>query len=400
MTNEFDAGRAIEILEDDELEQENAAMGEQSKMDRQYQDGSWHFVKYEGLFGVCEAPAMYKAKCDAWYSFEFAGIPTRQLEVIGPCVPASLPVGVPDEPLPHWEPCNPGCDPEFNGSRSRHCAELCHNAREALAAPTVKAEQVQLADSRRNRVYLAGPMTGYAEFNFPAFNAEADRLRATGLEVVNPAEHGIVDGAEWCDYLRYDIAQLSRCEAIHFLPGWQESKGARLEHSIAVSLGMRMSFADGAAPSLPAAGSAEWIEHGPSKACPFSSPYTSKVDVRLRDGSERLGDLACNAMWFWYEHDPKPYDVVAYRAAALSAQQSAFGLQAAVDQLAEIERSSAARRKRIDESLDQQSVQEVSVSRELVERLVVAERDCLHGQFEAAMDELRALLASHGRGEA
>lgn len=76
------------------------------------------------------------------------------------------------------------------------------------------------------------------------------------------------------------------------------------------------------APSLPAAGSAEWIDHGPSKACPFSSPYTSKVDVRLRDGRERLGDLACNTMWFWYEHDPKPYDVVAYRIAALSAHVS------------------------------------------------------------------------------
>lgn len=71
---------------------------------------------------------------------------------------------------------------------------------------------------------------------------------------------------------------------------------------------------------------------------------------------------------------------------------SACGLQAAVDQLAEIDRSSAARQKRIDQSLAQQSAQDVSVPRELVERLVVAERDCLHGQFEVAMDELRALL--------
>lgn len=38
------------------------------------------------------------------------------------------------EPLPYWEPCNPGCDPELNGHRSKHCATLCHNAREALAA--------------------------------------------------------------------------------------------------------------------------------------------------------------------------------------------------------------------------------------------------------------------------
>ncbi|QJD58157.1 restriction alleviation protein, Lar family [Pseudomonas sp. gcc21] len=39
----------------------------------------------------------------------------------------------PAEPLPYWEPCNPGCDPEFNGQRSKHCAQLCHGARAALA---------------------------------------------------------------------------------------------------------------------------------------------------------------------------------------------------------------------------------------------------------------------------
>lgn len=71
-------------------------MSEQSKIERPYQDGSWHFVKYEGLHKEYGAPAMYKANCDAWYSFEFSSIPTRQVEVIAPCVPASLPVGVPD----------------------------------------------------------------------------------------------------------------------------------------------------------------------------------------------------------------------------------------------------------------------------------------------------------------
>ena len=50
------------------------------------------------------------------------------------------------EPLPYWEPCNPGCDPEFNGSRSRYCAQLCHNAREALAAAPAQGQQVECDD--------------------------------------------------------------------------------------------------------------------------------------------------------------------------------------------------------------------------------------------------------------
>ena len=111
---------------------------------------------------------------------------------------------------------------------------------------------VPLADSRKDRVYIAGPMTGIAEFNFPAFNAAAAELTAQGLTPVNPADHGLVEGAQWDDYLRYDIAQLATCEAIYFLPGWTASKGARLEHHLAMALGMTVRLAPGAEP-VPAA---------------------------------------------------------------------------------------------------------------------------------------------------
>lgn len=67
---------------------------------------------------------------------------------------------------------------------------------------------------------------------------------------------------------------------------------------------------------------AEWIEHGPSRPCPFTHPYSSKVDIRLRDGTEKLGELACNVTWFWYAHEHRDYHVVAYRPAAHRAQQT------------------------------------------------------------------------------
>ena len=105
---------------------------------------------------------------------------------------------------------------------------------------------VLLAPARAGRVYLAGPMTGYAEFNFPAFHAAAAALRADGVEVVNPAEHGIVDGAQWEDYLRADIAQIAACESIALLPGWSKSRGATLEVHIAQALSMPLRYLDGA----------------------------------------------------------------------------------------------------------------------------------------------------------
>ena len=93
--------------------------------------------------------------------------------------------------------------------------------------------------AKRNRVYLAGPMTGLADFNFPAFHAAAAALRAAGWDVVNPAENfgGRTDLPRET-YLRADIVLLVECDAIAMLPGWRKSRGARLEYVIAHELGL------------------------------------------------------------------------------------------------------------------------------------------------------------------
>jgi hypothetical protein len=102
----------------------------------------------------------------------------------------------------------------------------------------VVAPGVTLAASRANRLYLAGPMTGLEDFNFPAFNKMAADLRARGYTVENPAEHGVVADAEWADYMAYDLTRLGLCGMIALLPGWEGSEGAKLEVQIAHRLGM------------------------------------------------------------------------------------------------------------------------------------------------------------------
>ena len=130
--------------------------------------------------------------------------------------------------------------------------------KEILAAPqpspthqadSAPAEAVQrivhLRADRERRVYVAGPMTGLPEYNFPMFNATAARLRSEGWHVENPAEHGHVDGAGWSDYLRWDISRIATRGAIYLLPGWSKSKGATLEVHIAGVLGLQVLLADG-----------------------------------------------------------------------------------------------------------------------------------------------------------
>ena len=92
------------------------------------------------------------------------------------------------------------------------------------------------------RIYIAGPMTNLPALNFPAFHAEAARLRALGYEVVNPAEVNANPSAGWHACMRADIAQLVTCDAVRLLDGWESSRGASLEAHIAHSLDMRLVY--------------------------------------------------------------------------------------------------------------------------------------------------------------
>jgi len=90
------------------------------------------------------------------------------------------------------------------------------------------------------RVYLAGPMTGLPEFNYPLFHAVAARLRELGHTVLNPAENPVPPCGSWQGYMRMALAQLVQCERIVLLPGWTESRGALIERKLAQVLGMEV----------------------------------------------------------------------------------------------------------------------------------------------------------------
>ena len=112
------------------------------------------------------------------------------------------------------------------------------------------------------KIYVAGPMRGIPEFNFPAFHAASDKLRADGHFVFSPAEkdnerHGTdiskgnasgdedVAAKEHGFNLRValgvDLAWIcAEADAIAVLPGWRHSKGATAEHAAAVALGLKV----------------------------------------------------------------------------------------------------------------------------------------------------------------
>ena len=97
-----------------------------------------------------------------------------------------------------------------------------------------------LADGRPReikKIYIAGPMSGYPECNYPAFHVAEASLRMRGYDAVNPANSDL-QGAHYVDFLREDLRWMLDCDAVAVLDRWWESAGARNEVQVAGLLRM------------------------------------------------------------------------------------------------------------------------------------------------------------------
>lgn len=98
--------------------------------------------------------------------------------------------------------------------------------------------------------YLAGPMSGYPEYNYPAFARAKAELEEAGVKVCSPHEipwpEEELEGEElWQYMMRLAMRQLLDCRGIILMAGWVKSKGAVAEANVATALAMPAYFLDG-----------------------------------------------------------------------------------------------------------------------------------------------------------
>lgn len=107
-------------------------------------------------------------------------------------------------------------------------------------------------------IYIAGPMRGKPEFNFPAFYDAETELRLEGHDVVSPARHdeengfhptgttGNEDlaslGFDLTETLLWDLQQVAAADGIYLLDGHENSSGARAELALAQALGKNVRY--------------------------------------------------------------------------------------------------------------------------------------------------------------
>ena len=83
------------------------------------------------------------------------------------------------------------------------------------------------------RLYIAGPMTGIEDHNYPAFREAARELESAGYAVCDPSRHEVDDPSDWHQWMRAGLEALSGCDGVATLDGHEDSLGATLEIAMA-----------------------------------------------------------------------------------------------------------------------------------------------------------------------
>ena len=115
--------------------------------------------------------------------------------------------------------------------------------------------------SRKSTIYVAGPMRGHPDYNYPAFDRLTRVLRAQGWDVVNPADMDRTqfqpdsDPSDFNPDINYEdqefmrdalkrdmVAICDKCTAVYMMAGWETSKGAKAEHALAKALALEVFY--------------------------------------------------------------------------------------------------------------------------------------------------------------
>ena len=95
------------------------------------------------------------------------------------------------------------------------------------------------ADIKGKRVYLSGPITNVK--NYKGLFMLAEKLADFGeaKQIYNPAAQ-IPSSSSWVQAMHRCLSEITNYDTVVMLPGWNTSRGARLERDVALACGMHI----------------------------------------------------------------------------------------------------------------------------------------------------------------
>ena len=88
-------------------------------------------------------------------------------------------------------------------------------------------------------LYTIGPVSGIKNDNLPAFEHVREALWGQGSIGYVVIPHDVIaPGTPWKKAMRISIQKMLTFDGVAMLDGWEKSKGAVIEHDLAVALGI------------------------------------------------------------------------------------------------------------------------------------------------------------------
>lgn len=86
-------------------------------------------------------------------------------------------------------------------------------------------------------IYISGKISGVdPKLSEQNFSQAEEKLKKLGFKVVNPMTLKHNHDKSWESFMREDIKALMKCDAIYMLSNWTKSRGAWVEHDLAIDL--------------------------------------------------------------------------------------------------------------------------------------------------------------------
>lgn len=94
----------------------------------------------------------------------------------------------------------------------------------------------------KTKIYISGKISGIEAEAVELFSKAETELISKGFEPINPMSLNHEHDKSWHSYMKEDVKALCDCDSIFMLSNWVDSKGAIIEHTIAMYLGIKVIY--------------------------------------------------------------------------------------------------------------------------------------------------------------